>query len=279
MIQEPRSQDGYGGRETEAARRVLLDLGQVLGSYFVDGVVVIGGWVPALLLPDATEAHVGSIDVDLALNPDHLRDGRYAELVKSLFATGRYTQSDRQFKLQAVVDLDDGGVPIVVDVDFLKPHEKRRGKKLRYLENFRPLDADGCAAAFVHPERLKIEGVSIAGYKNKVEIAVASVEDFLVMKSYALAGRDKPKDAYDICYCLEHAPGGSDAVGNAWRVRRGEAAVQAAIAHLRDKFDSVDSFGPQQVASFYGDVAEEARELHARRAFELVRRFLIAADG
>jgi hypothetical protein len=279
MTQEPRNQGDYGGRETEAAHRVLLDLGQVLGSYFVDGVVLVGGWVPSLLLPDATEEHVGSIDVDLALNPEHLRDGRYAELVKSLLATGRYERTAQQFKLQAVVDLRDGAAHVVVDVDFLKPHERRRGKRVRHIENFRPLDADGCAAAFVHPERLKIEGVSIAGYRNKVEIAVASVEDFLVMKSYALAGRDKPKDAYDLCYCLEHAPGGPDAVGNAWRVRRAEAAVQAAIAHLRDKFESVDSFGPQQVASFYGDVAEEARELHARRAFELVRRFLMAADG
>lgn len=141
------------------------------------------------------------------------------------------------------------------------------------------LDADGCAAAFAHPERLKIEGVSIAGYRNRVEIAVASVEDFLVMKSFALAGRDKPKDAYDICYCLEHAPGGPDAMGSAWRVRRADEAVLAAIAHLRDKFASVDSYGPQQVASFYGEVTQEARDRHARRAFELVRRFLAAAGS
>lgn len=226
MIQEPRSQDDYGRRETAAARRVLLDLGQVLGSYFVDGIVVVGGWVPALLLPDATEAHVGSLDVDLALNPDPLRDGRYAEIVKALLATGRYSQAVERFKLRAVVDLEDGGASIAVDVDFLKPHERRRGKKPRHLDRFRPLDADGCAAAFFHPERLKIEGVSIAGYRNKVEIAVASIEDFLIMKSYALAGRDKPKDAYDICYCLEHAPGGPDAIGRAWRVRRTDAAVR-----------------------------------------------------
>jgi hypothetical protein len=25
------------------------------------------------------------------------------------------------------------------------------------------------------------------------------------MKAYALAGRDRPKDAYDICYCLDHS--------------------------------------------------------------------------
>jgi hypothetical protein len=278
-MREPRSQDDYGPRATRAAHRVLLDLGQVLGSYFVDGVVLVGGWVPALLLPEASESHVGSIDVDLALNPKHLRDGRYAELVRSLLATGRYRRSEQLFKLQAVVDLQDGAAAIVVDVDFLKPHERRRGPRIRYIEGFRPLDADGCAAAFAHPTRLKIEGVSIAGYRNRVEIAVASVEDFLIMKSFALAGRDKPKDAYDICYCLEHAPGGPDSVGHAWRVRCAEVAVQTAIDHLRDKFGTVDSFGPQQVASFYGELSEEARELRARTAFELVCRLLAVAAG
>jgi hypothetical protein len=279
MIHPPRNQGDYGGRETEAARRVLLDLGQVLGSYFDDGVVLVGGWVPALLLPDASEAHVGSIDVDLALNPTQLRDGRYAELVKTLLVSGRYQRTEQQFKLQAVVDLQDGAGSIVVDVDFLKPHERRRSRSPRHLADFRPLDADGCVAAFARPARLKIEGISLAGYRNRVEIAVASVEDFLVMKSFALAGRDKPKDAYDICYCLEHAPGGPDAVGSAWRVRRTEAVVLAAMEHVRDKFATVDSFGPQQVASFYGDAESQAEDLHARKAFELVNRFLAAAGG
>lgn len=99
------------------------------------------------------------------------------------------------------------------------------------------------------------------------------------MKAYALAGRDKPKDAYDICYCLEHAPGGPDALGQVWRVQRSEPAVRDAISHLRDKFASIDSFGPVQVAAFYGEVTPGEQELQARRAFELVQRFLVAVDG
>jgi hypothetical protein len=33
------------------------------------------------------------------------------------------------------------------------------------------------------------------------------------MKAPALAGRDKPKDTYDICYCLERFPGGVGKAG------------------------------------------------------------------
>jgi hypothetical protein len=60
-------------------RAVLVDVWQVLAS-FADCLVVVGGWTPALLLPTAAEPHVGSSDVDLALDEAKLNDGRYAEL-------------------------------------------------------------------------------------------------------------------------------------------------------------------------------------------------------
>ena len=60
MNPEPRQRDDYSDRQVEAARRVLVDLGQVLAA-FMDCVVVVGGWTPDLLLPEADEPHVGSI--------------------------------------------------------------------------------------------------------------------------------------------------------------------------------------------------------------------------
>lgn len=63
MTAEPRSEADYSLRQTEAARRVLVDAGQVLAS-FADCLVVVGGWTPDLLLSDAAEPHVGSIDAD-----------------------------------------------------------------------------------------------------------------------------------------------------------------------------------------------------------------------
>jgi hypothetical protein len=59
---------GYQAREVEAARRVIVELWQILGAYR-DALVLVGGWVPELLLPHAKPPHTGSIDVDLLLNP------------------------------------------------------------------------------------------------------------------------------------------------------------------------------------------------------------------
>ncbi len=41
----------------------MLELVRLLGEYR-DDMVIIGGWVPELLLPGAETKHVGSTDVD-----------------------------------------------------------------------------------------------------------------------------------------------------------------------------------------------------------------------
>jgi hypothetical protein len=88
MKLEPRNSSAYDVRATQAVRAVLIELGQVLGDYLND-LVVIGGAVPWLLLPDAQTPHVGTIDIDLALNPKTLQTNRrYADLVRSLEQSG-----------------------------------------------------------------------------------------------------------------------------------------------------------------------------------------------
>jgi hypothetical protein len=271
---EPRHQDEYGARQTEAARRVLVDLGQVLAS-FEDCLVLVGGWVPSLLLKEAPEPHSGSIDVDLALNTIKLGDGRYAQLIESLLKTRRYKKGTEAFRLFTMVDLEDGEPQIRVDVDFLKPIEpKPKKNKPKLIPGFRPLDADGCAEAFTNPEILVIPGQMIKGQKNKVRFRVASIADFLVMKSYALAKRDKPKDAYDICYCLDHYPKGMKSLALIWKKRLKSNSIQDALSIMRDKFSAVDQYGPSQVVEFYNSSNRQERAMQARRAFELVQAFI-----
>ena len=60
---EPRSANDYNDRTTSAVRSVLVEIGQILGS-FEGKFAVIGGAVPWLLLSQAEMAHVGTADVD-----------------------------------------------------------------------------------------------------------------------------------------------------------------------------------------------------------------------
>ena len=52
----------YSADQVQAARSVLLELVHLLGEYR-DDIVVVGGWVPQLILPPGPTPHVGSIDV------------------------------------------------------------------------------------------------------------------------------------------------------------------------------------------------------------------------
>jgi hypothetical protein len=278
MSLEPRQRGDYSPRQTEAAHRVLVDLGQVLKSY-EDCLVVVGGWVPDLLMEKSEEAHIGSIDVDLALDAQKLADGRYAELIKSLLDTRRYKQADEPFKLYAEVNLEDGEPPVRVDVDFLKsPDAKIKKNQPKLTENFRPLDASGCSAAFEHPELVVITGKMIKGGTNKVQFQVASIADFLIMKAYALANRDKPKDAYDICFCLDNYPGGLKGLAANWKKRADNKDVIKASEILKEKFATVEWYGPVQVVEFYNSTNGEERKQQARRAYELVQAFLKEAS-
>jgi hypothetical protein len=83
---EPQSAAEYDDRTTAAVRAVLLEIGQVLGS-FQGKFAVIGGAVPWLLLDNEEMPHVGTLDVDLSLDAS-LGDGEYTTLVKALMGNG-----------------------------------------------------------------------------------------------------------------------------------------------------------------------------------------------
>jgi hypothetical protein len=274
MNPEPRNEADYSERQTTAARRVLVDVGQVLAS-FVDCLVVVGGWTPDLLLPDAEEPHVGSIDVDLALDAAKLNDGRYAELIKLLLDTKRYRAGEKDFQLVVEVDLKDGEKPVQVEVEFLAPKEvKLKKNRPKLLEDFRVLQVEACSEAFHAPVELRIPGQNVRGAANTVTLRVASLADFLVMKAHAIGGRDKPKDTYDFCYCLEQLPIGMEKLAEDWKKRAGEKNIAKAIEILREKFASVDAFGPQQLVEFHSTPDADTQAMQARQAYELVQKFL-----
>ena len=59
-----------------------------------------------------------------------------------------------------------------------------------------------------------------------------------------------------------------------WKERKGEKHVDMAVQILRLKFAAIDSFGPQQLVEFHKSTGREYQEMQARRAYELVQRFL-----
>lgn len=249
---EPQSAVDYGDRTTAAVKKVLLEIGQILGSY-KGKFAVIGGAVPWLLLDNPEMRHVGTFDVDLSLDAESLGDGEYASLVEALMGAG-YEQREprRRFQLvRRVPAVEDGEPPIDVYVDFLMPRDAEIVKNVPPLvHDFAVQRADGADLALRFYQLVAIDGPMPDGGQNRVEIAVASIPALLAMKGFAIHGRHKQKDAYDIYYCVRNFEGGAAVLAEACLPLLAVKEGAEGFARIAEKFDKVDGYGPTCVRQF-----------------------------
>ena len=257
----------YSGDLVEAAHSVLLELVRLLGEYR-DDLVVVGGWVPQLILPAEPLKHVGSIDVDLAFNHRNLQDAGYATIQKLLLSRG-YEQDHRQpFIFHRTVSV--GGNPIKVQVDFLAGEYAGTGKahRTQRVQEGRARKARGCDLAFDLFVETEIRGELPGGGADQAMVRVSSVIAFLVMKGMALHDRLKEKDAWDIYFTLTNYPGGLDALVVEIQPHIDLGLVQEGLRKIADKFATVIHAGPKFVADFEDVQEPEERAALMRDAFE-----------
>src|SRR2546430_10683279 len=89
---DSRTYAAFEGNSAEVSYSYLLELAIALQSY-KDGLVLVGGWVPYLLLREHQPKHLefkhaGSIDIDFAVNPERMSEERYASLLELVKARG-----------------------------------------------------------------------------------------------------------------------------------------------------------------------------------------------
>jgi hypothetical protein len=253
--------------QAHASRAVLLDVLTILGLY-LDGIVVIGGWVPELTFPG--RGHVGSFDVDLALDARRIRADGYNSIRTRLTEQG-YVQSD----LHAGVfqkELPGQRTTITVKLD-LVTGEQADATNPALIQDLNIGRLRGVELALDHTVTVSLSGQLPSGADNTVSARIADVPSFLCTKAFALNERKKEKDAYDVYFCLRHFAGGPKALAEACRpllaVPRGREAMEI----LRQKFASLNSVGPQWAAEVAAGQGGDA-ETVARDAFERVSLFL-----
>jgi len=266
--------EDYAEMTVAAARSVIIELVHLLGEYRED-VVLVGGWIPSLLIPDAEVKHVGSADVDLALNHRGLPEAGYETIEKLLLEHGYEKVDGVAFQYLR----GSGGVK--VQVDLLAGEYGGTGKRRRHqrVRGAMPRKARGCDLAFeIECVQVPMEGTLPDGSRDRVTVPVASIVPFLVMKSMALAGRLKPKDAYDIWYCLRFFPGGIEAIVEAFRPQRTHGLVREAISILDEKFAGIDHVGPKYAGEFDTGLSQADQAVRREDAFQRVR-YLIEQLG
>lgn len=262
----------YTRETTQAARSVLIELVHLLGEY-KDDIILIGGWVPEILFPDKKMSHVGSMDVDIALNHRTLGEEGYKSIQKVLLSRG-YHQGSQPFIYLKGVHIGDK--EIEVQVDLLAGEYEGTGKSRRHqrIQDVFARKVRGCDLAFEMSSKVTVEGELPEGGKDSVTLRVASIVPFLVMKGMALNDRLKEKDAYDIYYCLRSYPGGLDVLIEKFKPHLHHSLVQEGLEKISRHFFSENHIGPKFVADFEEIMDMEEREFLQRDVYERVNYLL-----
>jgi hypothetical protein len=264
----------YSEDQIAAAKSVLLELVRLLAEYR-DDIVVVGGWVPELILPAHPSRHVGTIDVDLALNHASLQEAGYETIRRLLLRRGYEPHEQQPFIFFRTIYIT--GKPIRVEVDFLAGEYGGTGKSHRTqkIQDTRARKARGCDLAFEMHSEVRVEGTLPEGGRDSATVLVASIVPFLVMKGMALHERLKEKDAWDIYFATTNYPGGIDALVAETRPHLNESLVREGLEKIGEKFASPEHVGPAFVADFDDVHDPDQRARLMRDAYERINYFLL----
>lgn len=256
--------------QAQASKSVLVEVMNVLGFYR-DHLILVGGWVPELLLPN--QGHIGSLDVDIAVDVRGISRKQYDTILQRLLAAG-YTREPNCF-LRSVEGAQE---PVKLDLITGQYVDDATSEVPARLQEIGLGKLRGTDLAFEAFNEISLNGEMPDGTKNTVKLRIVRIEAFIVMKAFAMADRTKPKDAFDIYFCLKHFPAGIAELARSYHRLLHNGLVREGVTILQDKFVAIDSVGPMWAAL----VAEENgadRQIAQREAFELMKDFLASIAG
>jgi len=267
------TKSNYGKEEVEISLSVLVELMTVLGNYR-DNIVLIGGWVPYFLLDSNEIPHVGSIDIDLALNFKEITDESYKTILDLLNQRG-YKQGSQPNIFLREIQIENGN-SFIVQVDLLSGEYggTTKSHRMQKIQDIKARKARGCDLAFEYNVLLSVNSVMPDGAKNSVDIKVASVIPFLVMKGMAIWERKKEKDAYDIYYTVSNYPGGINNLIDVFKPVADNKLIQEGLGKIYSKFNSIDSIGPTWLVQFLNIEDHEEMDRLKRDSFERITTFI-----
>ena len=137
------SRSQYGEREVNACKAVLLELVHLLGE-IKEEMVIIGGWTPTFILPGSDDPHVGSLDIDVALDFSKIPDDTYQTILKTFLKRGYIQDKEQPFRFFRKVKIE-GADPINVEVDLMAGEYGGTGKghRTQKVQDVRARKAQG----------------------------------------------------------------------------------------------------------------------------------------
>ena len=261
--------------QTAHVRAMCLHMATKLGD-LMDEIVVVGGLVPYLLvdqedLSDFSDAHAGTMDLDIALALAILNQERYRDLRNRLRDAG------------LEVDVNEAGNqtlqtwrapgPAGVRVDFLIPaaDDGAGANRVFHLEDdLAAIVTPGLDLAFKDRRLIELSGRVAPGAQVTRDVPVCGPGAFTVLKALAFGNRGEPKDAYDLFYVWRRV--GVDNVVACLDSLQPSRFVGEALSVIERDFCTHDGLGPVNTARFVaGGRDDEVKADVVGYAHELLR--------
>ena len=272
----------YTPREIEACVIVMRELFTYLKPYR-NQIVLIGGWVPYFLLEKYASSgieydqHVGSLDVDIALNAFSIPRGAYKSILEILKEREFHHRKDSLGKdisasfLKKIVF--DDGEEIEGQIDFLAPEYGGAPKRRRHqvIQDMLARKGRGTDIVFDQTEIIHLSGPISSGANIELDIKVANVTACFVMKGIALGERTSEKDAYDLYMLARYYKEGPQSVLSELNKLGSHGLMKEALRNIEEQFKNVKSIGPVSVATFMGITDKEEYDRITRDAYELIQ--------
>jgi hypothetical protein len=243
----------------------------------------VGGWVPYFLIEEFGRRdykHVGSIDIDLAVDSEKVNKETYAGIVELIEKRGYRNRLDREgrpilFSFQKSVPSPRNHNDYDISVDFLTSPTPDSGKH-RHAKVQWDLPArtvPGCSIAFKYNYIKKLKGLLPNNGETIEDIRMLNIVGSLGMKGIVLGLAYREKDAYDIYSVISQCLGSPKEVAAKVKPHLEDPDIVEGINAISQRFRDINAEGPAWVANFLTMDLEEQKRIKAE-AFVLVEEFL-----
>ena len=251
MPEKPSFASDYKREDLELVRQTCLYVATKLGD-LLDDLVVVGGLVPSLLIPDESlpageDVHIGTTDLDLGLSLALLDTKRYEDLSLRLYRADFKPDENEEgnptlqrWKIAPTTDLK-------VTLDFLIPPSLAadKGGDLRNIQkDLAAVITPGLRLAFRDKQKVSLKGFTLLGEKANRDIWVCGPGAFVVLKALAFDQRGENKDAYDLYFVIRNYGRSIDDVCRCISPLLKEVETKKAFAILNRDFLEPDGIGP-----------------------------------
>jgi len=272
----------YSSAKTNACFSIIVELMTYLKKYS-HNIVLVGGWVPYFLYGEIKaeeEEHVGSLDVDLALNFLLIPEQDYQTITDILEERGYKNRKDRRGNIihasyeRTFIDRNNNEHTIQVDFLASEYGGSSRNKRHQRIHDMLARKGRGIDLVFESCVERELEANMPNGARTKIKLKVANLYSIIATKGFAFNERGSEKDAYDIYWLFKNHPKGEAGVIKELSRQKNNKLFIQALNLIKESFKNLDSLGPVAVANFFEPSEAEEREIIQRDSYETINRIM-----